>query len=99
MKLDVNGAAARRACLCDPRLEELDVTYWTNVPIPNNYAAAAISLYLRKEHPAIALFDACLVVGDLVSRRNAYCSRLFVNTLLSHAMVSLEDVSVYWTVD
>ncbi|KAM0721502.1 hypothetical protein Q7P37_002426 [Cladosporium fusiforme] len=72
--------------LCDPRLQDLDITFWSNVPVSNSFAAAAISQYMQMEHPAIAIFDAGLFIGDLVDRRNDYCSRLLVNALLSYAM-------------
>lgn len=73
--------------LCDPRLQNLDITHWTDVPISSKQAAAAISLYLESEHPVIAMFDAQLFIGDLVYKRTDYCSPFLVNALLSYAIV------------
>lgn len=46
MRLDVPTASSNgplvSTLLCDPRLHELDISYWTNVQISNNYAAVAI---------------------------------------------------------
>lgn len=97
MKLDVpvpdskDKSAAH--LFCDPRLERLKISYWTDVPISNHRAAAAISNYLQTEHPAIALFDAGLFVGDLLGKRNRYCSHFLVNALLAYAMVSRDEIS------
>lgn len=90
MKLDLSASDSGKklkAYLCDPRLQKLDISYWTDVPITSNYAAAVISHYLQTEHPSMALFDSGLFVGDLVGKRERFCSRLLVNALLAYAIV------------
>lgn len=95
MKLDVHGPDQKEntpsILFCDPRLEKLKISHWTDVPISNYRAAAAISHYLQTEHPLIALFNASLFVGDLVGRRERYCSPFLVNALLAYAMVSCDE--------
>ena len=62
----------------DSRLHRLEVSYQTNVPISNEYAPIAISLYLETDHPIIGLFDADLFLADLVGNRLNFCSPLLV---------------------
>ncbi|KAH7025693.1 uncharacterized protein B0I36DRAFT_433325 [Microdochium trichocladiopsis] len=68
--------------LCDQRLRALDVRFWTNVDVPNDFAARAISLYLETDHPLLGLFDPELFVTDLVEHRTRYCSSYLVNALM-----------------
>ncbi|PHH84567.1 hypothetical protein CDD83_1726 [Cordyceps sp. RAO-2017] len=70
------------AAYCDPRLRALDIAYWTAVPISDAAAAAALSLYLTRDHPALPLFDADLFLADLVDRRSTCCSALLVSSVL-----------------
>lgn len=94
MKLDLGASDQEKklkAYLCDPRLQTLDISYWTDVPITSEYAAAVISHFLQTEHPSIALFDPGLFVGDLVNKRERFCSRLLVNALVAYAIVRLDD--------
>lgn len=91
MKLDLRASdpeeTSKPRLLCDPRLQRLDISYWTDVLIASDHAAAAISHYLQTDHPTMALFDAGLFVGDLVSKRTGYCSQFLVNALLAYTMV------------
>lgn len=75
--------------LCDSRLEELDIQFWTDVSIDNDTAARCISLYLETDHPLLGHFDPELFVLDLVSCQDQYCSSLLVNALLYWACVSI----------
>lgn len=97
MKLDLRTSDPegnlKTPLLCDPRLQRLDISHWTKVPIATDYAAAVISHYLQTDHPAVALFDAGLFVGDLVGKRTSYCSRFLVNALLAYAMVRLRNIA------
>lgn len=68
-------------------LNGLDIKLWTNITISNEFAAAAISLYLETEHPLIARFDSNLFVHDLLEGRTKHCSRLLVHALLGEALV------------
>ncbi|KAL1584791.1 hypothetical protein WHR41_06595 [Cladosporium halotolerans] len=93
MKLDLGASDSGKklkAYLCDPRLQKLDISYWTDVPISSGYAAAVISHYLQTEHPSMALFDPGLFVGDLVGKRERFCSRLLVNAVLAYAIQAYE---------
>ncbi|KIL91963.1 nitrogen assimilation transcription factor nit-4 [Fusarium avenaceum] len=67
---------------CDERLEELNIEFWSSVPIPSDLAAKIISLYLETDHPLLGSFDPTLFVEDLVRCRTRYCSKLLVNALM-----------------
>ncbi|EQK97635.1 N-terminal fungal transcription regulatory domain-containing protein [Ophiocordyceps sinensis CO18] len=67
---------------CDERLRDLDVAFWTDVPVTNEFAARVISLYLKTDHPLLGTFDPDLFVADLVARQTRHCSRLLANTTL-----------------
>ncbi|KAF9874332.1 C6 transcription factor [Colletotrichum karsti] len=71
--------------LCDERLQKLDPSTWTNVPIPPEAARRAISLYLETDHTITALFDVDLFLDSLVSGSSRFCSKLLFNSLLSWA--------------
>jgi hypothetical protein len=73
---------------CDERLAMLDMSMWTTVPISNDLAAAAISLYLQIDHPLLGFFDADVFLEDLLAGRPRYCSTLLVSALLFWALVS-----------
>ncbi|KAF4341829.1 nitrogen assimilation transcription factor nit-4 [Fusarium beomiforme] len=67
---------------CDKRLEELNIGFWTSVPIAADLAARVILLYLETDHPLLGSFDPTLFVDDLVHCRTNYCSKLLVSTLM-----------------
>ena len=73
--------------LCDSRLHQLDIRYWTDVRIENDMAAKCISLYLETDHPLLGHFDPDLFISDLISKRSLYCSSLLVNALMYWASV------------
>ena len=77
--------------LCDHRLKDLTIKFWTNVGIDNDVAARCISLYLQTDHPLLGHFDPDLFVSHLVSKQSEYCSSLLVNALLYWACVSLPN--------
>lgn len=77
---------------CDSRLEKLSIDFWTSVPLTNEVAASAISLYLETHHPVWSFFDASQFIGDLVECRtdsDSTCSPFMVSSLLAFAMVRL----------
>ncbi|KAL7915456.1 N-terminal fungal transcription regulatory domain-containing protein [Trichoderma velutinum] len=82
--------------LCDSRLFQLNISHWTNVPISNEVAARAISLYLETDHPLLGYFDPNLFVSDLVNLKCDFCSPMLVNALLYWAcqMYSAVDPSI-----
>ncbi|KAK2017738.1 hypothetical protein LZ32DRAFT_445225 [Colletotrichum eremochloae] len=69
----------------DPRLKNLNIGFWTMVPITDQAAADVISLYLETDHPILGLFDADLFLNDLIGGQLRYCSALLVNALLAFA--------------
>lgn len=76
---------------CDARLEKLDIGFWTSVPLANEDAASAISLYLETHHPIWCFFDASQFISDLVDCKidsESTCSPLMVSALLAFALVS-----------
>lgn len=76
----------------DARLAHLNIKRWTSVPITDNYAAMAISTYLRTDHQILSLFDANLFLRDLVECRLDHCSPFLVNSLLAWASVSSQQL-------
>lgn len=68
--------------LCDDRLANLKISFWTNVQIPDGLAAEAISLYLETDHPLLGTFNPSRFIGDLVDHRKVTCSTFLVNVLL-----------------
>lgn len=80
---------------CDSRLSQLNIEFWTSVPLSSTQAASAISLYLETHHPIWSFFDASLFVRDLVECRTdpeSTCSPLLVSSLLAFAMVSNQRI-------
>ena len=76
------------ATYSDPRLADLNISFWTNVLVSNKFAAGAISLYLETDHPLLGLFDANLFVSSLVDCNSKFCSPFLVCSLLAYATVS-----------
>ena len=73
---------------CDKRLDQLNIAFWTTVPVTSQFAAGAISLYLETDQPMTGLFDAHAFVGNLVDCKLHFCSPFLVSSLLSFACVS-----------
>lgn len=74
----------------DERLGQLDIGYWTKVPISNAVAANIISTYLRI-HAIWGFFDSQLFIRDLVNKKLQFCSPFLVNALLSCACVCIHS--------
>ena len=74
--------------LCDERLLQLDIAFWTRIPIESRRAAYVISLYLETDHPLLGSFDPEAFIEDLVQCRKARCSSFLVNILLFSGCVS-----------
>jgi hypothetical protein len=74
---------------CDPRLELLTVSYWTQIPIDNGLAAQTISHFLQTDHPVLGFFDADLFLRDLVGQGSNFCSSFLFHSVMSLACVCL----------
>ncbi|KAI0168839.1 hypothetical protein GGR52DRAFT_493079 [Hypoxylon sp. FL1284] len=66
----------------DASLHALRVEFWTDIPVTNDFAAQVISLYIATDHPVLGLFHPDLLVADLVSCRNKFCSRFLFHALM-----------------
>ncbi|KAJ4985949.1 hypothetical protein SVAN01_08531 [Stagonosporopsis vannaccii] len=80
---------------CDSRLGNLNLAFWTSIPVPNDHAASAISLYIETHHPVWSFFDASQFIDDLVKCRTdseSTCSPLLVNSLLAFALQGYSSV-------
>ncbi|KAF4435144.1 nitrate assimilation regulatory nira, partial [Fusarium albosuccineum] len=64
-------------------INQIDISRWTSLPIPNNIAIRVISLYIHNDYPVLPLFHADLFLRDLVQARPYFCSRFLVSALLS----------------
>lgn len=73
---------------CDERLRDLDVSFWTDVKVTNDFAARVISLYIRTDHPLLGLFSPNLFIADLVGKQEKFCSKLLFHALMYLACVS-----------
>ncbi|KAI9152237.1 Notoamide biosynthesis transcriptional activator notL' [Paramyrothecium foliicola] len=69
----------------DARLDRLEISYWTKVPISDGLAASIISCYLEVDHPLFGFFDPDLFLDDLVGHRLDFCSPCLVSALLYYA--------------
>ncbi|KAI3320438.1 hypothetical protein HD806DRAFT_506361 [Xylariaceae sp. AK1471] len=67
---------------CDDRLRYLQVGFWTDMKVSNDFVARVISLYIRTDHPLLGLFNTHLLITDLVSQRTKYCSRFLFHALM-----------------
>ncbi|KAK1987636.1 hypothetical protein LZ30DRAFT_745579 [Colletotrichum cereale] len=56
--------------LCDERLKDLKINFWTDVSMTHDYAAK-----LTTDNPLLGLFDSHLFISNLVSRRHGHRSR------------------------
>ncbi|KAH7175468.1 N-terminal fungal transcription regulatory domain-containing protein [Dactylonectria macrodidyma] len=68
--------------LYDHRLQGPILGFWTNVPISDEMASRALSLYFKTDHPLLGPFHAEFFIHDLVAHGGAYCSSLLVNALM-----------------
>jgi hypothetical protein len=73
---------------CDDRLHQLSLEEWTEIPINNEFAASAISVYLEKEYRLLSLFDADLFLNGLLSGDQEFCSPILLAAVLAHGCVS-----------
>jgi hypothetical protein len=80
--------------LCDSRLKQLDITFWTRAPISNALAANAISWYLETEHAVFGFFDPDTFLSDLVDRRFTNCTSFLVSALLCLVCVSTSPICI-----
>lgn len=71
-----------RGDYCDARLRRLQMDYWTCVPVADDFAAAVLSDYLERDHLILGIFDADVVLDDLVNFNSHFCSPFFVNALM-----------------
>ena len=79
----------------DERLRRLDISYWTKVPVSDDFAAGAINIYLTYEYPILGLFDADAFLDDLCEQKHLFCSSLLVNSLLAWMCVSSDETPIY----
>ena len=68
-------------------MQQLDISFWTEVRITNKAAIQALPLYLSSEHPIIGVFDADLFIEDLNEKRLRHCSHILVSSMLCWACV------------
>ncbi|PVH99956.1 hypothetical protein DM02DRAFT_563840, partial [Periconia macrospinosa] len=71
----------------DARLNHIRIRRWTDVAITDDFAARAISLYLKEYSPWFGYFNIDLFLEDLACGETRFCSRLLVNAVLSWACV------------
>ncbi|KAL7934722.1 hypothetical protein V8C35DRAFT_301682 [Trichoderma chlorosporum] len=72
----------------DPRLANLDIKFWSTVPVDNSLAAEMISLHLELEYPFLGLFDIEGFISGLVQNDISLCSAFELNALLAYTSLS-----------
>ena len=73
--------------LCDARLRDLRMSYWSSIPIDDSLAAGVFSHFLTVHFPIYPCFDAGLFLDDLVGQKVKHCSPFLVAGILSIACV------------
>ncbi|KAI1259243.1 hypothetical protein F5Y18DRAFT_314482 [Xylariaceae sp. FL1019] len=68
--------------LCDERLRTLPIDFWTDLDISRDLAANVLSLYITTDHPLLGLFNAQLLIDDLVEPRTKFCSRFLFHAIM-----------------
>jgi hypothetical protein len=85
---DIMVGTSLKPLYCDDRLSRVKIGFWTNVPLSDAAAAAAISFYLETDYGINGFFDADVFLDDLLARRLENCSAFLVNAVLCLACVS-----------
>ncbi|KAI1170406.1 hypothetical protein F4777DRAFT_583947 [Nemania sp. FL0916] len=68
--------------LCDERLRTLPVGFWTDLDISGDLAARVLSLYITTDHPLLGLFNAQLLLEDLLYQRTQFCSKFLFHAVM-----------------
>ncbi|KAI3329588.1 hypothetical protein F4824DRAFT_481941 [Ustulina deusta] len=66
----------------DERFQRLQVVFWTDIEVSNDFAARVISVYMKTDHPLLGLFDTNLFITDLVNQHTKYCSRFLFHAVM-----------------
>lgn len=83
---DARGAPIFR--YCDDRLNHLEVSYWTAIPIDNEFVACILSHYLIHQHAIFGCFDPETFLSDLVNHKIDFCSPFLFAAVMALACVS-----------
>ncbi|KAI1413595.1 hypothetical protein F5Y13DRAFT_160655 [Hypoxylon sp. FL1857] len=75
-------SSGQEVSYCDERLHDLQVGFWTDVMVTNDFAARVISLYIATDHPLLGLFSPYLFITDLVNHEGRFCSRFLFHALM-----------------
>ncbi|KAI0158338.1 hypothetical protein GGR57DRAFT_460027 [Xylariaceae sp. FL1272] len=68
--------------LCDERLHTLPIGFWTDLDISVDLAAKVLSLYIATDHPLLGLFNAQLLIDDLLKQQTRFCSRFLFHAIM-----------------
>lgn len=83
-------APASEFTLCRDRLlQDLNIRFWTDVPIAGSFAAHALASYITLEHCIAGSFHPTLFIDDLILCKQRFCSRLLLNSVMYYACVSI----------
>ncbi|KAM0231510.1 hypothetical protein ACHAP5_011041 [Fusarium lateritium] len=66
-------------------LQNVNLTLWMDLPIPNITAVRVIALYLNNDYPVLPVFHADLFLRDLCQNQPYFCSALLISALLGWA--------------
>ena len=85
------------AVLEDSRIQNADISYWTNVSSDNSVLRELLEIYFVSEYPFHQYFHKNLFLEDLSHGRTRFCSRTLVNALLAAAWVNNSRLVRYST--
>lgn len=95
-RFQLPASPRQEAAYCDERLHNLQVGYWTDVTVTDDFAARVLSLYITTDHPLLGLFSPDLFITDLVNHQARFCSRFLFHALMYLGCVSKYTVKRWW---
>jgi hypothetical protein len=73
------------------QLCNVNIAFWTSIPVSDQFAAESISLFLATDYPFNGFFNSELFIKSLMQGTSDFCSPFLVSSLLAFACVSLKN--------
>jgi hypothetical protein len=87
-KSSMNYGPTKAPAYFDPCLANLDIRFWSTIPVDSSFAAEVISIYLETDHPVLSPFEPAFFLSGLVGNDISICSAFEINALLAFASVN-----------
>ena len=75
------------AKLVDSNISSVKAARWTSVTADDSLVQSLLEIYFIHEYPLLGPFHKDLLLQDMISGRERYCSSLLVNAILASACV------------